>query len=149
MSARRENVTHVVLQGSWKAVQMIVASLLAGICSFTAEAYQKATKANCDFREAFSKSIDWDDTLQFNTSSAYDANLGFLQAGTYTLSSDLVTGRLVMDNAAKKTVFDLGEGHTMTILGMSSSHAIAATGSGSGETIQLKSGTIVLPFSVR
>ena len=109
-------------------------------------AFQRTSKANCDFREAFSKSIDWDGTLQFNSSSTYDANLGGLSTGYYTLSSDLVTGRIVMDNGAKTTVFDLGEGRTMTLIGQSgTSPALQSTGPGSRGTVQLKSGTILLP----
>ena len=108
-------------------------------------AFQRPSKVNCDFRAAFSKSIDWDDTLQFTVGTAYDTNLGGLMTGVYTLSTDLVTGRIVMDNGVKTTVFDLGEGHTMTVIGTSSSHALAATGAGSGGTVQLKSGTILLP----
>ena len=123
----------------------IVAFAVAGGLMLSAGAFQRTSKANCDFREAFSKSIDWDGTLQFNSSSTYDANLGGLSTGYYTLSSDLVTGRIVMDNGVKTTVFDLGEGRTMTLIGVSSSHAIAATGPGSGGTVQLKSGTILLP----
>ena len=111
----------------------------------SAGAFQRTGKANCDFRAAFSKSIDWDGTLQFDTSNTYDANIGGLSTGYYTLSSDLVTGRIVMDNGVKTTVFDLGEGRTMTLIGVNSSHAIAATGPGSGGTVRLKSGTILLP----
>ena len=121
--------------------------MVVGALALSAGAYQSTSKANCDFRDAFTKSIDWDDTLQFGTSSStYDANLGGLRTGYYTLSSDLVTGRLVIDSRANPTtVFDLGEGHTMTLIGLSSSHALAATGPGSGGTVQLKSGTILLP----
>ena len=125
----------------------IVSMMAAGALALSAGAYQSTNKANCDFRDAFTKSIDWDDTLQFGTSSStYDANLGGLRTGYYTLSSNLVTGRLVIDSRANPTtVFDLGEGHTMTLIGLSSSHALAATGPGSGGTVQLKSGTILLP----
>ncbi len=125
----------------------IVSMMAAGALALSAGAYQSTSKANCDFRDAFTKSIDWDDTLQFGTSSStYDANLGGLRTGYYTLSSNLVTGRLVIDSRANPTtVFDLGEGHTMTLIGLSSSHALAATGPGSGGTVQLKSGTILLP----
>ncbi|MBR1589246.1 MAG: hypothetical protein IJ658_13090 [Kiritimatiellae bacterium] len=117
-----------------------------GALALSAGAFQRTSKANCDFREAFSKSIDWDGTLQFDSSSTYDANLGGLRTGYYTLSSDLVTGRIVMDNGVKTTVFDLGEGRTMTVIGQSgNSPALGSTGAGSGGTVQLKSGTILFP----
>ena len=124
----------------------IVSIMAAGALALSAGAFQRPGKANCDFREAFSKSIDWDDSLQLNTSSTYDANLGGLRTGYYTLSSDLVTGRIVMDNGIQTTVFDLGEGHTMTLIGQNgNSPALGATGQGSGGSVQLKSGTILLP----
>ena len=123
----------------------IVSMMAVGALALSAGAFQRTSKANCDFRDAFKKTIDWDDTLKFDTSSTYDANLGGLSTGYYTLSSDLVTGRIVMDNGIQTTVFDLGEDHTMTLIGQSSSHALAATGAGSGGTVQLKSGTILLP----
>ena len=50
-----------------------------------------------------------------------------------------------MDNVVNTTVFDLGEGRTMTLIVLTSSHALAATGGGSGGTVQLKSGTLLLP----
>ena len=124
----------------------IVAFAVAGGLMLSAGAFQRPTKANCDFRAAFSKSIDWDGTLQFGTSGTYDANLGGLRTGYYTLSSDLVTGRIVIDNGIQTTVFDLGEGRTMTLIGQgATSPALGATGAGSGGTVQLKSGTILLP----
>lgn len=126
----------------------IVAFAVAGGLMLSAGAFQRPTKANCDFRAAFSKSIDWDGTLQFGISSSYDPNLGGLRTGYYTLSSDLVTGRIVMDNSASSTVFDLGEGRTMTLIGQSgTSPALQSTGPGSRGTVQLKSGTILLPAS--
>ena len=124
----------------------IVSMMAAGALALSASAFQRPTKANCDFRAAFSKSIDWDGTLQFGTSNSYDANLGGLRTGYYTLSSDLVTGRIVIDNGIQTTVFDLGEGRTMTLIGQGgNSPALGATGAGSGGTVQLKSGTILLP----
>lgn len=124
----------------------IVSMAAVGALALSAGAFQRTSKANCDFREAFSKSIDWDGTLQFDSSSTYDANLGGLRTGYYTLSSDLVTGRIVMDNGVKTTVFDLGEGRTMTVIGQSgNSPALGSTGAGSGGTVQLKSGTILFP----
>ena len=107
----------------------IATMVTIGSLMLSAGAFQRPTKANCDFREAFSKSIDWDDSLQFNTSSTYDANLGGLRTGYYTLSSDLVTGRIVMDAGVQTTVFDLGEDHTMTLIGQSGTvPALGATG---------------------
>ena len=106
------------------AIMATVGSLM-----LSAGAFQRPSKANCDFREAFSNTIDWDDTLQFDTSSTYDANLGGLRTGYYTLSSDLVTGRIVMDAGVQTTVFDLGEDHTMTLIGQSGTvPALGATG---------------------
>ncbi|MBQ6338921.1 MAG: hypothetical protein IJI36_07245 [Kiritimatiellae bacterium] len=124
----------------------IIAFAVAGGLMLSAGAFQRPNKANCDFRAAFSRSIDWDGTLQFGTSGTYDANLGGLRTGYYTLSSDLVTGRIVIDNGIQTTVFDLGEGRTMTLIGQGpNSPALGATGEGSGGTVQLKSGTILLP----
>ena len=124
----------------------IIAFAVAGGLMLSAGAFQRPTKANCDFRAAFSKPIDWDDALRFTTSDTYDTNLGGLRTGFYTLSTDLVTGRIVMDNSASSTVFDLGEGRTMTLIGQSgTSPALQSTGPGSRGTVQLKSGTILLP----
>ena len=53
----------------------IIAFAVAGGLMLSAGAFQRPTKANCDFRDAFSKAIDWDGTLQFGTSSSYDATL--------------------------------------------------------------------------
>ena len=126
----------------------IVAFAVAGGLMLSVSAFQRPTKANCDFRAAFSKPIDWDGTLQFGNNNTYDPNLGGLRTGYYTLSSDLVTGRIVIDNGIQTTVFDLGEGRTMTLIGQSgTSPALGATGAGSGGTVQLKSGTILLPTS--
>ena len=107
----------------------IVSMMAAGALALSAGAFQRTSKANCDFRAAFSKSIDWDGALQFGTSDTYDANLGGLRTGYYTLSSDLVTGRIVMDAGVQTTVFDLGEDHTMTLIGQSGTvPALGATG---------------------
>ena len=124
----------------------IATMVTVGSLMLSAGAFQRPTKANCDFRAAFSKPIDWDGTLQFGNNNTYDPNLGGLRTGYYTLSSDLVTGRIVIDNGIQTTVFDLGEGRTMTLIGQSgTSPALGATGAGSGGTVQLKSGTILLP----
>ena len=50
----------------------IVAFAVAGGLMLSVSAFQRPSKADCDFRVAFSKSIDWDGTLQFNTSSTYE-----------------------------------------------------------------------------
>ena len=126
--------------------KLLIMAALVGIFSLMTMAYQGASKADCELREAYAKSIDWNSTLGFSTTSTYDANIGALQTGRYWLSSDLVTGRLVIDQN-KKPVFDLGEGRTMTIIGQGGNLAIGTTVNGSGSTFQLKSGSIVFPYS--
>ena len=121
----------------------IVSFAVAGALALSAGAYQAATKGNCDLRAAYGKAIDWLGT--FTATATNDPSIGSMQTGIYTLSSDLVTGRLVIDKA-NKTVLDFGAGRTMTVIGASgTSPAIGATGAGSGGTVQLKSGTILLP----
>ena len=121
----------------------IVAFAVAGGLLLSAQAYQDAKRANCDLRAAYDRSIDWLDT--FTKTSTNDPSFGAMQTGTYTLASDLVSGRLVIDRASN-TVLGLGEGRTMTLIGQTgTSPAIGSTGAGSGGTVQLKSGTILLP----
>ena len=118
--------------------------MAAGALALSAGAYQSTTKANIDLRAAYTKTIDWLGT--FTATSTNDPSFGSLQTGTYTLSSDLVTGRLVIDKP-NKTVLDLGEGRTMTILGNNTGTAIGTTADGSSSTFQLRSGNIVFPYS--
>ncbi len=121
----------------------IITFALAGGLLLSAQAYQDAKRANCDLRAAYDKSIDWLDT--FTKTSTNDPSFGAMQTGTYTLASDLVSGRLVIDRASN-TVLDLGEGRTMTLIGQPDTWlAIGSTGPGSRGTVQLKSGTILLP----
>ena len=122
----------------------IVSMMAVGALALSAGAYQSTTKANIDLRAAYTKTIDWLGT--FTATSTNDPSFGSLQTGSYTLSSDLVTGRLVIDKP-NKTVLDLGEGRTMTILGNNTGTAIGTTADGSSSTFQLRSGNIVFPYS--
>lgn len=107
-------------------------------------AYQSASLSNCDLRAAYSKSIDWDASSKFSVTSTYDANIASLQAGTYTLASDLLTGRLFIDGSSpRNTVFDLGTS-TLSLLGYKRDKLHPLNFSSSGSTFQLLSGTIHL-----
>ena len=125
------------------------AALLLAVCAaeFSAVAYQAANDVgNCELRAAYTKSIDWDATLQFELTGSYDPHLGGLFSNTYTLNSDLVAARLFIDRGGGyNPVLDLGDGRTFTLLGYNGVPALNLGGNGTGSTLQLKSGTLLLP----
>ena len=124
-------------------------TLLLAVCAaeFPAVAYQAANNVgNCELRAAYSKSIDWDATLQFELTSSYDPHLGGLYSNTYTLNSDLVAARLFFDRSGRNNpVLDLGDDRTFTLLGYSGVPALNLGKNAIGGTLQLKSGTLLLP----
>lgn len=126
-------------------MKMKTLSICCVVLPFFAAGYQSANSSNCDLRDAYSKSIDWLASSKFDATSTYDGNIASLQAGTYTLSSNLITGRLFIDGSTpRNTVFDFGTS-TLSLLGYKRSPLHALNFSSSGSTFRLASGTILLP----
>lgn len=116
------------------------------VIAAAAPAYQGSYQSNCDLRDAYKKSVDFDTSVKFDSTGTHDANLGVSLSGSYTLSSDLLTGRIFIDDPkVLDVVYDLGASRTLTVLGYRNGAVPAMNFSSSGSSFRLASGTIILP----